>query len=274
MWEAVERFHGLTYTAPQVRAEGQAAGLKGFWMNYFATRIAPVGAVGPDVVQSTFFYYGPARVQRAIPDAWRYSSPEAVIAARYRGMEQALHETYDGSHDQAIAEAAGLVRLAVEACDPIGRLLFAGWATLSWPTDPAIALWHGCTLLREYRSGNHLIAICAEGLSGIEALVSHVAVGGAPEDWILDEAGWTADDAAAAATSLRAKGWLDQSGQGTAECQSGRDRIEQLTDTLDFPVWAHLGEANSARLFALMSGLAQELPPDDQLDWQQIYGEH
>ena len=67
MWEAVERFHGLTYTAPEVREQGTAAGLKGFWMNYFATRIAPVGPVGADIVASTFFYYGPARVNRAIP---------------------------------------------------------------------------------------------------------------------------------------------------------------------------------------------------------------
>lgn len=278
MWEAVERFHGLTYTAPHVRDAGQAAGLKGFWMNYFATRIAPVGAVGPEVVQSTFFYYGPARVHRAIPDAWQFSSPEAAIEARYLGMGRALDETYaqsdpatNASTFNAIAEAGELARRAVQACDPVGRLLFAGWASLPWPDDPALALWHGCTLLREYRSGNHLIAVCAEGISGIEALVSHVAVGGAPSEWIQDEAGWTPADETAAIASLQAKGWLDGSGNATDECHAGRARIEALTDKLDFPVWHELGERDSARLFDLMAGLAQILPPDDQLDWQQIY---
>ena len=273
MWEAVERFHGLTYTAPQVRVEGDAAGLKGFWMNYFATRIAPVGAVGPDIVSSTFFYYAPSRVHRAIPDAWKFSSPEAVLAARYRGMQQALAELYSESDADAIAEAAALVRSAVEACDPIGRLLYAGWASVPWPQDPPLALWHGCTLLREYRSGNHLIAICSEGLSGIESLVSHVAVGGAPTDWIRDEAGWTAADEAAATTALREKGWLDATGSATEACHAGRARIEALTDQLDFPVWDQLGESNSARLFELLAELARVLPPDDQLDWQQIYDE-
>lgn len=272
MWEAVERFHGLTYTAQQVRDEGAAAGLKGFWMNYFATRIAPVGAVGPEVVQSTFFYYGPARVQRAIPDAWQYSSPDAVIAARYRGMSEALAGTYDDAMSaDVIAEAAALVRRAAQACDPIGRLLYAGWSSLEWPTDPALALWHGCTLLREYRSGNHLIAVCAEGLSGIEAIVSHVAVGGAPAEWIRDEAGWTVADEDEATASLTGKGWLDEAGNATSECHAGRQRIERLTDQLDFPVWQQLGESDSARLFGLMSELDQMLPPDDQLDWQQIY---
>jgi hypothetical protein len=90
MWEAVERFHALAYVAPQVREEGAAVGLKGFWMNYFATRVAPVGPVGPEIVQSTFFYYGPQRVKRAIPDAWALASPADILAARYRGMDRSL----------------------------------------------------------------------------------------------------------------------------------------------------------------------------------------
>ncbi|MFT5269394.1 MAG: hypothetical protein ACI88C_002838, partial [Acidimicrobiales bacterium] len=94
MWEAVERFHGLTYIAPEVREEGIATGLKGFWMNYFASRIAPIGPVGALVVESTFFYYAPARVRRAIPDAWSFSTPVDVVAARYRGMDRALRATY------------------------------------------------------------------------------------------------------------------------------------------------------------------------------------
>ncbi|MEL7157015.1 MAG: hypothetical protein AAFN30_10490, partial [Actinomycetota bacterium] len=111
MWEAVERLHGLCYVAPEVREEGTAAGLKGFWMNYFATRIAPVGPVGPDIVEATFFYYNRPRIERAIPDAWRFSSPEAVLAARFRGMDRALRrvlgdDIVDGADR---AEAAALV---------------------------------------------------------------------------------------------------------------------------------------------------------------------
>jgi len=270
MWEAVERFHGLTYTAPHVRETASAAGLKGFWMNYFATRIAPVGAVGPEIVESTFFYYAPKRVHRAIPDAWSFASPQSIIDARYHGMDQALRETYD-VNDPAIAEAASLAKLAVEGCEPIGRLLFAGWAALPWPTEPHLALWHACTLLREYRSGNHLIAVCAEGLDGIEAIVSHVAVDGAPKVWIQDEAGWSPEDQQAAIGRLQRRGWLDDQGSAAEACHRGRQRIETMTDRLDLPAWEHLGEANCQRLFELLSKLDAVLPPDDQLDWQQIY---
>ena len=272
MWEAVERFHGLTYLAPEIREQGTAAGLKGFWMNYFATRIAPVGAVGANVVESTFFYYAPVRVHRAIPDAWRFATPSAVLKARYKGMDQALRRVYGNNiRNSEFSEAAVLVRRAAEACDPVGRLLYAGWSSLEWPQEPHLGLWHGCTLLREYRSGNHLIAICAEGLDGIESIVSHVAVGGAPREWIRDEAGWSDSDEAHAVSRLQARGWLDEHGHATPECFAGRERIEAMTDALDFGVWKSFGEANGERLFALLSDLARALPADDQLDWEQIY---
>lgn len=271
MWEAVERFHGLTYLAPEVREEGSAAGLKGFWMNYFATRIAPVGAVGPDTVESTFFYYAPARVRRAIPDAWTFANPESIIAARYRGMDRALRAVYADVASPEIVEAVALVRKAVTGCEPMGRLLYAGWASLDWPEEPHLALWHGCTLLREYRSGNHLIALCAEGLDGPEAIISHVAVGGAPREWIRDEAGWSEAEETAAVTRLQQRGWLDAAGNATAECHAGRARVEAMTDQLDESAWKQLGEADGRRLFDLLAELATKLPPDDQLDWQQIY---
>lgn len=270
MWEAVERFHGLTYLAPEVREQGSAAGLKGFWMNYFATRIAPLGPVTPAAVQSTFFYYGPARIERAIPDAWSFATPEAALAARYRGMDQALRRTYDVSLP-IFEEAASLVAEAAAGCAEIGRTLHAGWAALEWPTEPHLALWHGCTLLREYRSGNHLIALCAEGFDGIESVISHAAVGGAPRAWIRDEAGWSGEDESEAIARLQTKGMLDADGAATALCHDARQRVEAMTDVLDFPVWERLGEAKGRRLFDLLAELAQVLPPDDQLDWQQHY---
>ncbi len=272
MWEAVERFHGLCYLAPEVREEGTTAGLKGFWMNYFATRIAPVGEVGPDIVASTFFYYNRPRIERAIPDAWRFSSRGAVLDARYRGMDRALRRVYgDRIASDEMANAAELVAAAVAGCEPIGRTIHAGWASLPWPAEPHLQLWHGCTVLREYRSGNHLIALCAEGLDGCESVVSHVAAGGAPRDWIRDEAGWTEADEEAALARLAMRGWVDHAGAITDAGRAGRQRIEDLTDRLDLPVWEQLGLERGQRLFDLLSDFAADLPPDDQLDWESIY---
>ncbi|MCP5027630.1 MAG: hypothetical protein GY929_15250 [Actinomycetia bacterium] len=272
MWEATERFHATCYLAPEVREAGSKAGLKGFWMNYFATRVAPVGPVGPEIVRSTFFYYADTRIWRAIPDAWSLAMPEVVLAARYQGMDRALRRLLgDAVSGPEVVEAAAIVGDACAGCDPIGRTLHAGWASLPWPDESHLALWHGCTLLREYRSGNHLLAVCAEGLDGCQSVVSHVAVGGAPRDWIRHEAGWSEAEEAAAVGALRSRGWLDGHGAVTSAGREGRARVEALTDELDAVVWRRLGGARSQRLFDLLSGLASALPPDDQLDWELYY---
>ena len=43
------------------------AGLRGFWMGYFAARSAPMGPVAAPVVTATFFNFNPMMVERALP---------------------------------------------------------------------------------------------------------------------------------------------------------------------------------------------------------------
>ncbi len=271
MWECVERYHQLCYWAPEVRESGSAAGLRGFWMNYFATRVAPLGPVPASVVESLFFYYAPARVRRAIPDAWTYSSPAAVLAARYEGMDAALRrELGELTDSEAVGRCAEIVRSACDAADPVGRVLFAGWSSLDWPDEPHLALWHGCTLLREYRSGCHLIALAAAGLDGCESVVSQVAVDEAPHEWIQEEAGWSEDEAADAVERLRSRGWVDADGLATAAGIAGRAEIEAVTDRLDGAHWAAIGD-DTDQLLAEMAPINTLLPKDDQLDWRELY---
>ena len=272
MWECVERYHQLCYWAPEVRETGSAAGLRGFWMNYFATRVAPLGPVPASVVESLFFYYAPARVRRAIPDAWTYSSPAAVLAARYEGMDAALRrELGELAGGDEVRRCVDIVHAACDAADPVGRVLFAGWASLEWPDEPHLALWHGCTLLREYRSGCHLVALAAAGLSGCESVVSQVAVDEAPHEWISQEAGWTGAEAALAHDSLRARGWVDADGWATQAGHEGRAEIEATTDRLDGAHWAALGDQIADALLADMAPINALLPKDDQIDWRELY---
>ena len=275
MWEVTERYHQLCYVAPEVRTAGTEAGLKGFWMNYFATRAAPMGPVGPEVVESVFFYYGPRRVHRAIPDAWRFSTPERIIEARYRAMDVALRRELGPLADgPEVVEAVDLHRRAIDRADLLGKPLFAGWSALPEPEEPHLALWHLATLQREYRSGCHLLALGAAGLDGCESVVSHVAVDQAPRAWITDEAAWTDDEAAAATERLVARGWLHPDGTATERGHRERAEIEAVTDRLDGRRWARLGDEACTRLHQLMTTLVAPLPPDDQLDWRTIYGDN
>ncbi|MCY3894643.1 MAG: hypothetical protein OXF65_15260 [Acidimicrobiaceae bacterium] len=272
MWECVERYHQLCYWAPEVRDSGAVAGLRGFWMTYFATRVAPLGPVPASVVESLFFYYAPARVRRAIPDAWTFSTPERVLAARYDAMDQALQrELGELASSEAVGWCAEVVRAACDAADPVGRVLFAGWSSVDWPDEPHLALWHGCTLLREYRSGCHLIALAAAGLDGCESVVSQVAVDEAPHEWIQEEAGWTEAEAAAAYERLRSRGWVDGDGLATAAGVAGRADVEATTDRLDSFHWSAIGDNAADALLADMAPINAVLPKDDQLDWRELY---
>ncbi len=272
LWEAVERYHQLCYWAPEVRETGAAAGLKGFWMNYFATRVAPIGAVPAEVAESLVFYYSPARVSRAIPDAWRFATPEAVVAARYEGIDAALRRELGDVIDAPEIDAAlTVVRAAVDAVDTMGFTLAAGWRSLEWPHAPHLALWHGCTVLREVRSGAHLVALRAEGLDGCESVVSQVAVDQAPREWIEDEAGWTPDEAAAATERLRERGWIDDAGRATEAGRAGRAGVEAATDRLDSRHWQAVGADACGRLLDALAPINRILPKDDQLDWRELY---
>ena len=272
MWECVERYHQLCYWAPEVRETATAAGLRGFWMNYFASRAAPLGPVPASVVESLFFYYAPARVRRAIPDAWTYSSPAAVLSARFEGMDAALRSALGELTDsEPVRRSVDAVRAACEAADPVGRVLFAAWSSLDWPEKPHLALWHGCTLLREYRSGCHLVALAAAGLSGCESVVSQVAVDEAPRAWIESEAGWTESEAATAYESLRARGWVSADGWATQAGRAGRAEIEAMTDRLDGAHWAAIGDNAADALLADMAPINAVLPKDDQIDWRELY---
>jgi hypothetical protein len=43
-WRVLEPYHAMIYFAPDAREAYVVAGLKGFWMGYFASRAAPLSA--------------------------------------------------------------------------------------------------------------------------------------------------------------------------------------------------------------------------------------
>src|SRR5215467_6838394 len=136
-WKTLEPYHAMIYFAPEAREAYTTAGLKGYWMGYFASRAAAMGPVPAEVVTATFFNFHPKMVARSIPDAWRFSTPERVLAARVSSADGALRRLLGEQADSAeVAEAANLARQAVEACNVSGRALFAGHAALPWPTEP------------------------------------------------------------------------------------------------------------------------------------------
>jgi hypothetical protein len=185
-WRSFEAIHGMIYFTPIAAQEYAVAGVTKSRTAYFASRAAAMGPVDAEVVIATFYNFHPGLVRHAMKGAWQITTPDALLDARFRGARRALRTAFDdevvGSADFSIA-VDELRRAAMIACErPEGRPLFAGHTALEWPDDPVLVLWHAQTLLREFRGDGHIAALTVEGLSGLDALISHAASGDVPAE--------------------------------------------------------------------------------------------
>src|SRR6202042_2526542 len=115
-------------------------------MGYFASRSAAMGRVGAAVVTATFYSFSPDLIGEVIPRAWTLASPEAIVAARWRGADTALHRMLgDRGDSPEVAQAAELIRRATEGLDVSGRPLFAAHTELPRPVEPHLAPELGAT---------------------------------------------------------------------------------------------------------------------------------
>jgi len=261
MWRVLEPYHAVTYFSPEARQAFKDVGLRGFWMGYFAGRAAPMGAVGPGVVTATFFGFRHDMVAKALPDAWTFASPTAVLAARLRGVDAALRALLGDAALAAadIEEAAGLARVSATAAGRGGRPLFAANADLPWPAEPHLVLWHAITMLREHRGDGHVAALTAAGLDGCESHLTLVGAGGLSRDVLQSNRGWTDDDWGDAAARLRARGWITDDGALTDHGRAWREDVERTTDELAAEPWQTLGEDGTERLAAIAGPLTKRI---------------
>jgi hypothetical protein len=259
LWATAEPLHALTYFAPEVRAATEAAGLRGFWRGYFATRAAPLGAVGPGPVTAAFYNFAPTMVARAVPGVWVSTPPERAWAARLDGIDAALEACFGGrpGSDDALAEAADLAVEAVAGAPVEGRVLGAAYAGLHWPASPRLALWQALTALRELRGDGHNAALLAAGIDGCAAHVLFAATGGSARGVTQPNRGWTDEDWDAAAARLADRGLIDGERTATEAGHARRAGVEAATDRLAAGPWAALGPTRTERLRALLAPLSQ-----------------
>jgi hypothetical protein len=258
---AFDSLHALAYFAPEVDAALTGAGLRPGRMPYFAGRSAAMGAVGAEVVAATFYNFNPEVVARTIPRAWTLATPGQVLDARLEGVDQALTRLL-GDHVKGddVVEAGELAREAAAGCRGEGRPLYAAHAGLGWPGEPHLVLWHAITLLREHRGDGHIAALVLNGLSGIEAVLTHVATGvGFTADAAKLTRGWSDEQWAAAEAGLRDRGILGADGALTDEGVAVRDRVEAATEAAARGPWEHLGPEKTARLEELCRGLSKRV---------------
>ena len=245
----------MIYFVPEAAEEYEAIGVEGR-SGYFGSRSAAMGAVGPLVVQATFFNFHPGLVDRAMDGLWDKATPEDMLLARHRAVDRALRRMLgDAVEDPSIAEAVEILRPAVDAARsrPEGRPLFAGHARLPEPHDlPHVALWWAITLLREFRGDGHIAALVDAELSGLDALILHGATGDVPMDLLQQTRAWPDDEWAAGVDAMQRRGLVTTEQTLTDEGRALRDRIEDRTDRLATAAWNEITTDDADRVRALV----------------------
>jgi hypothetical protein len=269
-WRAIEPVHAVTYFAGESRRDLAAAGLRGFWMGYFAARVAPVGAVGPSTVIATFFNFHPTMVRRSLPDAWSLAQPSAVLAARRRAAGLALRRL-DPSVEGAAATLVPVLARAVAAADGSGRVLFSANRDLDPVEDPVESLWQVCTCLREHRGDGHVAALTAAGLGGCQALVLFALSEELPAQMFRDSRGWSTDEWEGARSELERRGLVD----GERITPLGLDlrrSLEQTTDGLAAPPFTVLSDAEVADTHRTLAALAGRVAASGEIPFPNPMG--
>jgi hypothetical protein len=258
-WELLEPVHDVVYFAPGLRDCTDAAGLRGFFMAYFAMRAAPLGAVNAETVAATFFGFHRSRVERAIPEAWRRITPEAALELRADWVDSALRRVLGETvvDSRAVGEAAKLAWTAAQACDVAGRPLAAGNQALGRPAAPHLVLWQAATTIREHRGDGHIAVLVSHGVSPVQAHLLKAAAGEADGEVLREGRGFPDGEWQAARDQLINAGWLDAAGTLSDTGWAAHRDIERRTDTAAAAPWTALGSARSERLLELIRPLTE-----------------
>ena len=137
--------------------------------------------------------------------------------------------------------------------------MFAAYTELDWPDDDALALWHGCTLLRELRGDAHNVALAAAEVDGPMSHVLMAGRGYGNRPTILSIRGWTEEEWDEAVATLTERGWTEPDGSLTDTGREARSAIERHTDTLASAPVRILGADRLAQLVDTMSPLISHL---------------
>lgn len=259
----VEPIHTVAYYSPQIYGFNED-GFKGWWHAYFAYRSAPMGAVSAPTVTAVFYNFAPRMVERAVPGCWDVMAPEVVLA-RYRELTTAsMGQALSGYPEPSeIADAAASLRSFASDLPTGARPLYAAWAQERWPSadglDDVMDLWHGCTLLREFRFDAHNIALAAGGLDPIECHVMMTTGGHGNGATIQKIRGWSAQEWTAACARLVERGWITPDGEQTPEGNAARRAVEADTDRLSAAAASALDAADFDALLANLERVMDHL---------------
>ncbi len=146
---------GATY------ARGGELGYDG--LDFYAVgRGGVVGEVDADLVTAAFFFFAPDKVR----EYWERSRSVGPVDAAARAFAECCaqwgRDHLDDETDHT--RLAALLARVVDAANPTGAAIFAGWRRLGAPADAKGQVLFYANALRELRAARHAAAIIAAGI--------------------------------------------------------------------------------------------------------------
>jgi helix-turn-helix protein len=252
----LEPISAMIFFSPEAFEEYQSLGHDG-WSAYFSSRAAPMGAVSPEVVVATFYNFSPGIVRPNV--RWDLASPERMLEARHEGVRRTMHRVFADGEPLKLDRALELLREAVDACPPEGRPLAAAHARLPWPEDPLVGVWHGATVLREFRGDGHIAALLSHGVGPVEAILLHAGYIGGKLGFLKTTRQWDDATIQAAMDRLIERKFMETDGSLTDAGGKFRLMVEHDTDRLAAAPFDALGPEKSEELLALLEPVAIRL---------------
>jgi hypothetical protein len=198
------------------------------WAFYFGARAGVLGPVDADVVTAVCGFFAPGLVRPAWESALAAAAPGDLVAE-----DAALCVAWARRHLAGLPDVERLADLAdrvVDAADASGRALFAAWRALPNPAaDPAARAGLAMLRLREHRGAGHVLAVAAEGLTPLAAILA----GPGP-------------------AKAAANGWPPPYPPAAADASLLLAAAEMRTDTLAGAAYACLNADERAELVALL----------------------
>ncbi|MDA8197054.1 MAG: hypothetical protein M0019_07620 [Actinomycetota bacterium] len=231
-YRSYEQAHAAIYFFEGAGRRYSELGLTSRGGQYFGSRSAPLGRASKELVFSTFYSFSMNSIERAIPSTWDIADPSDVVEARFEAAGELFGPAVEALGESAIDDLLSKLQRALESLEVGGRPLFAAHASLANPKDKGALLWHTITLLRENRGDGHISALVAEGISGIEANIIHIASGRIPKEFITNTRGFSDDEWARATSNLQQRGILSDEEGLTAVGDALKNRVEETTDRL------------------------------------------
>lgn len=256
--KASHRLIGWIYWDPPAIDAYAALGVPDGLGYYIASRGAPLGAAGNDVVTAAFYSIHADFVAVSLDLCRQHTTFAEAARVRDEAVALGLRVHVPGICD-GLAELAEPLWDAAESLPVAGRALFA--AHLAWPRpdgDPVLSAWLAVNTIREWRGDTHWALQIAEDLSGVMAGVLDGAWRAYDDHWVARSRG--ADDPAleAAMTELDQRGFVTD---GRVN-QAGIDYRQSLEDRLDrlcAPAWQHLGEDRTRHFLDLIEPVGPTL---------------